>query len=672
MSPAVRRVAVRSGPVGVVATLALVAAALVPVAAPLTASATPAASATPTVSATPAASATTTPVVTSATVHSAPSTTVFAGGPFHQPDSQPAKYAASLAAAGDAAGSAAASSIARQPIAIWLGDWFSDTQLVKLLQTTQAAAARAGTTPVYVTYAIPNRDCGGYSAGGMTADRYQRWTDLIASTLRGQRATVIVEPDSLAALSNCPGEASTRYALLGHEVAAFTAAGVPSYLDAGNSNWVPPAEMANRLRNAGVANARGFSSNVANYHPTVDEQAYDQKVSALTGGAHYVIDTSRNGAGWRGTWCNGPGAGLGAVPRTVSDGTALDALLWVKTPGASDGTCAGGPPAGAWYSSYAQTLVRNAVLQDALTSAAVDRVAGSDAYDTAARIALRAFPTPRTVYVASRATFADALGAGAAAGHDDAPVLLTAPGALPSATAAALTAMSPDTVVVVGGPAAVSDTVVDQLRRYAGTVARVSGADRFATSAAVSAGAFAPGVEVAYVATGTNFPDALSGAAIAASVAANGPMLLVTPTSVPATVAAELRRLAPERIVVLGGAGVVSDGVVASLAGVTASAVPAAVSRWSGPDRFGTSADIAARAYPSGVDSRTVYVATGTAFPDALAAAPAAGRTGSPLLLVTSDSIPDPIVAAIGRIDPTRVVVLGGSAAVSDAVAARL
>ncbi|PZE26427.1 glycoside hydrolase family 6 protein [Curtobacterium sp. MCBD17_028] len=309
-----------------------------------------------------AASAASGTPLTAATVHSAASSGVFAGGPYREPTSQAAQAASSLAAAGDSSGAAAARAIAQYPVAIWLGEWYSNAQLVDLLTSTEAAAAGAGATPVYVTYAIPNRDCGGYSSGGMTATQYTRWVDLIASTLRGKRAAVMVEPDSLAMLSSCPDEATSRYALLSHEVSAFTAAGVPAYLDGGNSNWVPPATMAQRLRSAGVADARGFFSNVANYYPTAQEQAYDQQVSAATGGAHYVIDTSRNGQGWRGTWCNGPGAGLGAAPRVVDDGTALDALLWVKTPGASDGSCGGAPAAGEWYPSYARALVANAVL----------------------------------------------------------------------------------------------------------------------------------------------------------------------------------------------------------------------------------------------------------------------------------------------------------------------
>ena len=655
-----------------------------------------------------------TAATTSATVRTASAATVFAGGPYLQATSQPAKYAEQLRTS-DPAGSAAAATIARYPIAIWLGEWLTDTSLVSTLRTAQAAAAKAGTTPVYVTYAIPNRDCGGYSAGGMTADRYEQWVDLIASTLRGQRAVVIVEPDSLAALSKCPDEAATRYALLDHEVTAFTAAGVASYLDAGNSNWVQPAEMASRLLNAGVAKARGFFSNVSNYYPTDREQAYDETISALTGGSHYVIDTSRNGQGWRGDWCNGVGAGLGTTPRVVADGTRLDALLWVKTPGASDGSCNGAPEAGDWYSAYAQALVANAVLgapavappsaptaspaasaaPSASASAApsaspaaapspsaspsadpspdpvITRIAGVNAYETAASAALSAFPSPSTVFIASRSTFPDALGAGAAAGHEDAPVLLTAPDSLPAATASALRTMSPSRIVVVGGTSAITTAVQTALQQFA-PVTRLAGSNRFATSAAISAATFTPGVDVAYVATGTNFPDALSGAAVAASTAANGPMLLVSGATLPAPIAAELARLRPATIIVLGGTGVVSDSLKDTMATYTATGTAASVTRWSGNDRFATSAAIARNAHPSGVDSGTAYVATGMTFPDALAAAPVAGRTGSPLLLVRQDSVPDAVASELDRIAPTRIVVLGGTAAVASSVVGQL
>ncbi|HEU0235674.1 MAG TPA: cell wall-binding repeat-containing protein, partial [Candidatus Limnocylindrales bacterium] len=84
-----------------------------------------------------------------------------------------------------------------------------------------------------------------------------------------------------------------------------------------------------------------------------------------------------------------------------------------------------------------------------------------------------------------------------------------------------------------------------------------------ATAAAISAAHYAPGVAVAYVATGANFPDALAGAAVAGNL--GGPLLLVTQASIPAVTATELSRLKPARIVVLGSAAVVSDAVLNAL-----------------------------------------------------------------------------------------------------------
>lgn len=298
------------------------------------------------------------------TVRSAASTSLFAGGPYRSATSEAARASDALRGS-DPDGAAAAATIARYPVAIWLGDWTRGTTLTTTIDRAVAAAEQAGTTPVFVTYAIPHRDCGGYSAGGLDESSYDAWIDQIAARLTGHRAAVVVEPDSLAMLSNAACDAALdaqRYRILKRTVSSFTAAGVPSYLDGGNSNWVPVATMAERLRQAGVTTARGFSTNVANYYPTAQEQAYAQRLSAATDGSHYVVDTSRNGQGWRGTWCNGPGAGLGTAPRVVADGTALDALLWVKTPGASDGTCNGGPAAGTWYPTFARTLVAKAQL----------------------------------------------------------------------------------------------------------------------------------------------------------------------------------------------------------------------------------------------------------------------------------------------------------------------
>ncbi len=122
---------------------------------------------------------------------------------------------------------------------------------------------------------------------------------------------------------------------------------------------------------------------------------------------------------------------------------------------------------------------------------------------------------------------------------------------------------------MLGSTGVVSDAVAAALQGYtAGTVTRLAGADRYSTAAAISAASFAQYVPVVYIATGTNFPDALAGAPVAGAV--GGPLLLVTRDTIPAATAAELTRLAPASIVVLGSTGVVSDAVAAALYGYIA------------------------------------------------------------------------------------------------------
>ncbi|BDZ50134.1 glucanase [Frondihabitans sucicola] len=297
-------------------------------------------------------------VLTPSQIQASSATQLFAGGLAVQKDSKAASVAFDLTARHETSEAKAITRIASQPVAIWLGDWFTKTQVVKVIDTAVAQADKAGKTPTFVTYAIPDRDCGGYSKGGLTSAQYLAWNTTIADTLRGHRAAVLVEPDSLAMISSCPSVASTRLPLIKSAVTALAGAGVTAYLDAGNSHWVAPNVIAPRLKAAGIASARGFFTNVSNFYPVNDETAFADRVSALTSGAHYVVDVSRNGQGWKGTWCNPKGAGLGKDPAVASGSTRLDATLWVKTPGASDGTCNGGPAAGAWWEAYALALVK--------------------------------------------------------------------------------------------------------------------------------------------------------------------------------------------------------------------------------------------------------------------------------------------------------------------------
>jgi putative cell wall-binding protein len=194
-----------------------------------------------------------------------------------------------------------------------------------------------------------------------------------------------------------------------------------------------------------------------------------------------------------------------------------------------------------------------------------------------------------------------------------------------------------------------------------GESVRVAGADRYATAAALSALCYAPGVPVAYVATGSNFPDALAAGPAAAH--AGGPVLLVRQSELPDATATELTRLRPGRIVVLGASAVVSDEVADALRPYATSGQ---VSRIAGADRYATAALISEATFVPG--GAVVYVATGANFPDALAGGAAAGLAEGPILLVKRDEVPATTAAELQRLHPARIVVLGSSAVVSDAV----
>ena len=277
------------------------------------------------------------------------------------PNSPSAKEVAALTAAGALAEAGKIREISSQPGAIWLTGSPTGTALTSYLQRYVTAARSTGTVLTFVTYAIPNRDCGGYSAGGLTTSGYTAWNQTIASALAGTGSIVIVEPDALGMLSKpaCSTVQSTRLPLLSQAVRTLAGAGLKVYLDAGHSGWTSPSTMASLLQKADVAHATGFSTNVASFHATSVEVGYAKQISALVGDKHYVIDVSRNGAGSQPTWCNPPNAALGQNPAFVSGQGGLDALLWIKTPGLSDGSCNGAPPAGQWWESYALTLLAN-------------------------------------------------------------------------------------------------------------------------------------------------------------------------------------------------------------------------------------------------------------------------------------------------------------------------
>jgi endoglucanase len=252
--------------------------------------------------------------------------------------------------------------LAEQPTAYWFDG--TDESVYESVQTVIRASAKHDAIAVLVAYNIPQRDCGGYSAGGAHSETdYIDWVSSFASAIGNHAAIVIVEPDALADMRCLSSKAQgQRVNLLSQAVTIFDkeCPNVSIYVDAGNPNWISAEEMALRLQQAGVQSADGFALNVSNFQTTQDNIEYGTKISRLLGGKHFVIDTSRNGLGSNGEWCNPPGRAIGEKPTLSTGHSLVDAFLWIKIPGESDGTCHGGPKAGEWWPDYALGLVERA------------------------------------------------------------------------------------------------------------------------------------------------------------------------------------------------------------------------------------------------------------------------------------------------------------------------
>lgn len=187
---------------------------------------------------------------------------------------------------------------------------------------------------------------------------------------------------------------------------------------------------------------------------------------------------------------------------------------------------------------------------------------------------------------------------------------------------------------------------------------RLYGADRYMTAVEVSK-RFAPKVDVAFVATGANFPDALAAAAAASKL--GGPLLLTQPNTLPSVVSKELKRLKPTQIIVVGAEGAVNKKVFNELTKIAPS------KRLGGKDRYATGHKVVEHAFPS---AETVFIATGADFPDALAASGAAGLLEAPVMLV--DGQKNTLSASVNNqlrsLKASKVVLIGGSGAVTSGI----
>ena len=214
--------------------------------------------------------------------------------------------------------------------------------------------------------------------------------------------------------------------------------------------------------------------------------------------------------------------------------------------------------------------------------------------------------------------------------------------------------------------------VITEVNDYGPYITPVAGSDRYATAVAASRLAFTDGTATrTVICSGETWPDALGGSALAGAL--DGPILLVRRTSLPGTVAEELARLGTTEVTIIGGVGAVDPVVAEALA-----ALPGiSVRRIGGADRYETAAMVASETVAAQVGSatpfdRTVYIATGATFADALGAAPVAAYTGRPILLSRPNTLPSVTAETIRSLEASTALVAGGEGALDSTVTAAL
>jgi putative cell wall-binding protein len=283
-----------------------------------------------------------------------------------------------------------------------------------------------------------------------------------------------------------------------------------------------------------------------------------------------------------------------------------------------------------------------------------DFVSGADRYATAVAVAKAAYATTApVVFVASGESFPDALSAGPAAALLGGPLLLTESTKLPPGVAAEITSLSPSSIYVVGGTGVISSTVYASLAALAPSISRVAGDDRYATSRAVATGIFGE-ASTAFIATGTGFADAVSSVSAASLV--HAPIILVNgaASSLDESTANTLTELHSHAVTIVGGTGVVSAGIEATLA----IEVPSVV-RFGGVDRYETSAGINSHYFGPSVP--TTFIADGTEFPDALAGSTLAAASRAPLMIVNPLCVPNSELRSMNTWLTSNVTIIGGT-----------
>ncbi len=295
----------------------------------------------------------------------------------------------------------------------------------------------------------------------------------------------------------------------------------------------------------------------------------------------------------------------------------------------------------------------------------VIRLAGADRFATSAAVWSDPTEYPDgmggTVYVANGLSFPDALGAGPAAARSGSPLMLVQKDSIPAAVLTQLERLAPQKIVMVGGPAVLSESLKTQLQALSvDPVERIAGADRYETSRELITAAYdsTQPTSVLLVATGANYPDALS-AGPASATQFNSPVLLVpgTASTLDSATSDFIDSLNPGSILIVGGTSAVSSAIETALAGTGHP-----VTRIAGADRYATSTAINDY-FKVSFESSAVYLAVGTGFADALSGAARAAYGVHALYVTPPSCIPLDDMLYMRTYGTRELYLLGGTAA---------
>ena len=251
--------------------------------------------------------------------------------------------------------------ITREPTSFWYGVGPKRT-IRKTKKSIQRLLKRADPyLPILVIYSIPHRDLGHHSKGGTESDKeYLQFIRGFCDAIGDRSPIVIYEPDCISHMEEMGVvDGLKRLSLIKKSVDLLSKTDSIIYLDIGNPGWLSVPKAVAYLRMCDVHKVRGFSINTSNYYDTITCYDYGEKISKQLNNTHFVIDTSRNGNGASSEHFNPYGRSIGEYPTTNTCNEIVDAYLWIKVPGESDGKVNGGPKAGRFSHSLALDLIHN-------------------------------------------------------------------------------------------------------------------------------------------------------------------------------------------------------------------------------------------------------------------------------------------------------------------------